>query len=129
MAESNLIHIKLEHSEAIQGKRDLLSSEANLLRVAQTIRRYRLLRASELKTKAKLHRKIKETNTIMKKLEQVLPKVKIPQMLQEEIFEEGTTEPAPTRVSKAKSKNKKETHDSDIEKQLRHIQDRLKKLQ
>ncbi|GAI84149.1 unnamed protein product, partial [marine sediment metagenome] len=55
MSSENLIHVKLEYDEALQSKKDILSSEISLLRIAKAIKKHRLLRSDELKTKAKLY--------------------------------------------------------------------------
>jgi len=125
MAENNLIHVKLEHDEALQSKRDILTSEADILKIVQNIRRYKLVRLNELKTKAKLHRKLKEVSTAIKKLEQVLPAIKIPKILQDEPL---TSSEAPKKRTAKKTTKKHHAYDSDIESQLQDIQDRLKNL-
>ena len=42
--EENFIHIKLENFEAITSKKDLLSSEINLLKIFQILENYKRLR-------------------------------------------------------------------------------------
>ena len=42
MKNENLIHVKLEYGEALQSKKDVLSSEMNLLRIAGIIKKYRI---------------------------------------------------------------------------------------
>ena len=55
--ENNLIHIKLEFSEAVESKKDMLYSQQALLKLAQIIKQYRTLRTEELKLKLKIHKK------------------------------------------------------------------------
>ena len=119
MKNENLIHIKLEHGEAIQSKKDILSSEMNLLKIAKTTREYRFLRLEELKLKLKLHRKIKETITNIKNMQTTLPTLKIPEILKKD---KEIEEP-----SKLPVKQKK--YDGSLESQLQEIQDRLNLLQ
>ena len=38
MSRENLIHIKLEHDEAIESRKDVLTTEADLIKIAQAIR-------------------------------------------------------------------------------------------
>jgi hypothetical protein len=123
MKSENLIHVKLEYQEAINSKRDILSSEMNFLRTAGLIKKYRLLRMNELKTKLKLHRKIKEMLLNLKKMQTTLPKVKIPEILNKD--KEITEEPKKKTATKVKEKQ----YDLSLESQLEEIQDRLNDLQ
>lgn len=120
MAE--LIYVKLEHSEAIQAKKDILSSEARLLNIAQIMKRYQPLRDEELKAKIRVHTKISEVIKNIKKLETVLPKVKLPKIIKEshEDFEDELDE----KLSQTKIRN----YDSNLSSQLQEIQDKLKEL-
>jgi len=117
MSNQNLIHIKFEYWEAVQSKKDLLSSEMNLLKVGRTIKKYHSFRNKELKSKIKLHKKVKEIKSNLNKLHTLLPKIKIPEILKdEETGELKIKEP------------KKEVYEKDIENQLQEIQNRLKSL-
>ena len=51
MNNKNLIHVKFEYDEAIQGKKDILSSEIGLLQIAKAIKNHRTLRAEEFNAK------------------------------------------------------------------------------
>jgi len=81
MKNENLIHVKFEYEEACQSKKDILSLEMNLLKILRAIKKYHPLRSEELKTKSKLHRKIKEVITNIGKLQTILPRLKIPEIL------------------------------------------------
>jgi hypothetical protein len=116
---TNPIHIKLEYVEAVKSKKDILSSEMNLLRILKIIKRYHSLRIEELKIKTKLHRKIKETITNIKKIETSVPKIKIPEILKKD--EEGEIKINPKIKSKTNYKN-------DIEEELLKIQKKLNSL-
>ena len=118
MKNENLIHVKLEYGEALQSKKDVLSSEMNLLRIAGIIKKYRIFRLEELKIKSKLHRKIKEVITNMGKIQIILPELKIPEILKKT---EETEEP------EIQIKEKK--YDANLESQLQEIQDKLNSLQ
>jgi len=117
---SEIIHIKLEYAEALQSKKDILASEINLLRIAKAIRTHKILRLEELKTKARLHRKLKSLKTNITKLQQVLPKLKVP------ILDKGKDD-LEIEVHK-RPEVKKAIHDSTLESQLKEIQDRLRQL-
>ena len=114
------IHIKLEYNEALQSKKDVLNSELGLLKIAKAMKKYQILRSDELKTKLRLHRKLKELKTNITKLQQVLPKVKIPEIL------EGKREKEEEKIIKPKIE--KRAHDNSLELQLQEIQERLKQL-
>jgi hypothetical protein len=117
MKEQSLIHVKIEYEEAIQAKKDLLSSERDFIRILKTVKRYNLLRKEELNIKLRLQNKIKEFKTNLWRLNEVFPKIKLPDILKKEDLEEEKP-----------SKTKKENKNEDLEVQLREIQERLRKL-
>jgi len=126
MKSENLIHIKLEYSEAVQGKKDVLSSQMGILKIAKILKRYHALRSEELQTKTKLHTKLVEMQTSMRKMQTILPHVKIPEILQqihEEIPEER--ERIEHRIARVKEQN----YDEELENQLAEIQSKLRSLQ
>jgi len=122
MKNENLIHVKLEYEEALQSKKDILSSEINLIKIMKIIRSYHFLRLKELKIRSKLHRQIKEVITNIKKVQTTLPKLKIPEILQKGKLIE--TEP-----TTQKKTIKEPYYDKDLEYQLKDIQEKLKELQ
>lgn len=77
MNNENPLYIMLNREELIDSKKEILSTEANLIRTLQILKKYQLLRTNELKLKARLLKKLKETKTEIKKLEEILPKPKI----------------------------------------------------
>lgn len=113
MTSENLLHIRLNRDELINSKKEILSTEADLIRILQTLKKYHLLRTNELKLKAKFLKKLKETKVEIKKLEEILPKPKIPKSLKEigKIKE----------ISEAKKGN--------LEIQLEEIQRKLRELE
>lgn len=116
------IHIRLENNEAIQGKRDLLSSEINLLKLFQSIEHFKRLRAEELKKKRLILKKSGEIKKNLKKLTIILPNLKIPKILKAEV-----------NSIKRKEKNldlnyKIPRTKSKIEEELTEIQERLNRL-
>lgn len=124
MKEENFIYVKLDYKESLNSKKDILSSEANTLNLARTLRRYCLLRKEEFKLKIHLHSRIKEILNNLKKLEINLPKIKIPEVLKEHLPEGTEIEEIEDRIEKAKKKE----YNSDIESQLNEIKNRLKIL-
>ena len=118
MIKENLIHVRLGYGEAFQAKRDVLSSEMALLKIARTIRGYGFYRTQELELKLILYKEIKELKMILRKLEKTLPRSKIPGILQEEFGE------------KTEYKAKKiRPVERNLEDQLQEIQRRLNDLQ
>ncbi len=81
MTRENLIHIRLNSDELINSKKEILSTEADLIKILQITKKYSLLRTNELKLKARFLKKLKETKIEIKKLEEILPKPEIPKIL------------------------------------------------
>ena len=81
MKEQSIVHIKVDYDEALQSKRDILASERDFLRIIKRIKRYKLLRGEELNNRIKIQNKLKELNSNITKLNQILPKVKLPNIL------------------------------------------------
>jgi len=113
----NLIHVKIEYREAIQAKKDILASQMNLLKILNSIKKYHILRSNELKIKTRTHRKLKEANTNIRKLQITLPKIKIPEILKKN---KDANEPL---------KEIKGTFNNSIESQLQDIQKKLQAIQ
>ncbi len=113
MTNENLIHVKLGYDKALESKKDILSSERDLLKIAQTLQKYHSLKLGEFKLILKLHRKAKETITSIKKLQTTLPKSQSPPILHE------------NKKVPLKRKNSKQ---DDLEYQLQEIQNKLKAL-
>ena len=117
MKEQSLIHVKIDYMEAIQSKRDLLSSERDFIRVLKTMKRYSLFRKEELNTRLRMQNRIRDLKINLGKLGDILPKLKIPKILKKS--EEKEEKPL---------KTKQEGEEKDLESQLREIQERLRKL-
>ncbi len=124
MKNENYVHIKMEYLESLETKRNLLSSERDLIKLFQIIKKYHLLRSSELILKLKIEKKIKELKSNVAKLEQNLPKIKIPKILEKE-KEEFESE----KFFLTKRKTKTGDYDKELEKELMQIQEKLKKLE
>jgi len=76
MSNDNPIYIKLEYNEALQSKKDILSSEIDLLDIIKIIKKYHLFKSQELKIKLNLYKKLKEFRINLGKIQQTLPKIK-----------------------------------------------------
>lgn len=117
MKNENLIHVKLEYEEALESRKDILSSEMNLLRIANIIKKYRFLRGEELKIKQKLSQKTRGILVNIKKTQTILPKLKIPDILKKD-----------REIRESDKSIAKEKFDEDLESQLKEIQEKLKSI-
>jgi len=119
----NIIHIKFEHNSALECKKDILSTEIDLLKMSQILKRYTEYRLQELEVKQKLERKCRALKLDIGRLQNLLPIVKVPSLLKEphhklqEVSEERVV---PQLVV--------EKH-NEVESQLQEIQRRLNSLQ
>jgi hypothetical protein len=139
MKKEQLIHIKLDADEAMQSRKDILNTEFDLVKIAQAIKRYRILRLKELELKINLYKQTKDFVNDMHHLKTMLPKLEIPKLLKkheeemhapqikEKIKKEKKVEPKKQKIEK-KLQEKKPVEDS-LEKQLREIQEKLNKIE
>ena len=118
MVNENTLHIGLQYQEAFQTKKDILSLKITLLKIAKTMKGYGFYRSQELELKSKLYRELKELKIFLGRLQKLLPKPKIPDILQEELG----------KKPKFQSKKTKPI-ERNLEEQLQEIQDRLNDLQ
>ncbi len=122
-ANDEIIHIKLNYQEAIKSKKDILETQRNLIQLLRTVKRFHLIRIEELKFKLMLLKRIKETKTNISKLNKTLPKIKIPDIIKENVEE----------LHKKKEKKEdifgQDMTQSDIEKELMELQIKLKQLE
>ncbi len=134
MKGEKIIHIKFEYGAGVQSKRDILSTEMNLLKMNQIIKRFKEYRLDELETKIELERKLRAFKLDIGRLQNLLPQVKIPKILEKahkKIIEErkaGKVE-KPMMVEEIKVKEKRKPAPKDtIEGELEEIQKRLSAL-
>jgi hypothetical protein len=130
-----LVHVRLEYDDAVASKKELLSTEISLIKIAQAIRKYKLFRDRELDLKEDVLNKIKDTKSSMRKLKVALPELKIPKILQKKAEKHEIAsremEEYSKRIKETKEKieiRKKEKHEDSLEFQLREIQSRLNQL-
>ena len=118
MAKEDTLHIKFDYNEALQAKKDLLSSQVALLRIAKTLKDYKSDRSYESEIKISLNRKLKDLKVLFGRLQKTLPQPEIPSILKRD--EVKTTE----------SKSQRKTsYNATVEDQLKEIEERLHKLQ
>jgi len=121
--EEKLIHIKLENSEAVQSKKDILGTQRDLLEVLKSLKRYHLIRMQELKVKEILYKKLKLLKTNINKLNVSFPKIKIPEIISHD--EDYKEKKQLKKIKEISGKDKKQT---DLEKEIADIQKRLSEL-
>lgn len=120
LKEPELIHVKLEYNEVLQSKKDILSLQMDLIKAITTIKKYHFLRTMEMQKKEDLYAQIKQLNIKHKKLQTILPKLKLPKILQkhqeiEQVIKKDEIISLPS--------------DQNLERQLQEIQNRLQQLQ
>ena len=120
MSKDGLIHIKLDYGEAVTGKRDILTSEAGLLKMIAHFKRYKAFRDQELEFKDELAKRLKDLRLSINSLQKVLPALKIPQLLKQE---------QPKGKEKHHRRTITEPTDIGIEAELRQIEKRISSLQ
>ena len=103
-------YVQLSYQEAISGKREILSSQAEILQILKSLQNYRSLRKKELTKKNKLKLILNKTKKRIKTYLHDIPEV------EQESFD--IEEP------KFKSTSRKIT----INSELKNIQDKLNKL-
>lgn len=120
MTDGNPLHIKLSYKESFQAKKSILSSQINLLKMAKAIENYQQLRYDELELKSGLFKDMKELKMSFGKLQNTLPKLKIPEILKKTPgrYREEERKPVKTRKS-----------GGEIEEQLLEIERKLNELQ
>ena len=125
MKEQSVVHIKVDYGDALSAKRNILSTEANFLKVIKRIKRYELLRSEELNNRLRIQNKIKDLKANMVKINEVFPKVKLPEILKKkEVEKKKKVE----EEEKIKEPVKEKHEEDDLETQLREIQEKLMKL-
>ncbi len=139
MKGEKLIHIRFEHSAGVQSKRDILSTEINLIKINKKIQKYQEYRMQELTLKSALHKKIRAFKLNLGRLQNLMPELKIPEIL-EKAHKKIVQEKKAGRTSKAIEKKIqfvekatpisliKEPAQSELDTQLIEIQNRLRSL-
>ena len=137
--KDNLIHVKLEYEEARQSKRDILLTEASLLKIARIIKTYKELRVRELELKEELKERFEELRANIRATRAYLPILKMPKLLEdiekkhEEKMErlEETAEikkPKEKKLPIIQPKKIEKQKEDPLEAQLREIQEKLGQL-
>ena len=116
MPKDTTIHIKLDYGEAVIAKKNVLSSEMRLLKLAQAVRTYGEYRIRESELKRDCAKKIKDIKTNIGKLQRNLPKPRLPEILKKS--EEEKEAPKSSKIS----------YDAGLEEQIKEIEKKLDEL-
>jgi len=129
MAEqTSPIHIRLDYGEAIFLRKEVLTSEMELIFILKAINKYAELRKQELTLKTTFYKILKKLSGNIKKMEKTLPGLEIPKILknsqkQKEIFEKKLES-----LPEVKPLSKKSKTDDALEQQLLEIQRKIQSL-
>lgn len=113
--EDNPVYFRIGYYEAIESKKDALSSEMSFLNIIKIARRYNSLKKEELEIKERIYKTIKELGVAVRKTKTSFPFLKIP-------------ETAKRVELKKETKTPKKDFDESLESELRNIQERLKMM-
>jgi len=122
MTEDEFRYVKLETDEAILSKRDILSSQMNLLKILKAVKNYHALRFKELKAKIRLYNIAKELHQDIRKIQLNIPKLTTSRSFVKE------KETGKMQV-KERMQPIRTGGDRDLEIQLQDIQEKLRALQ
>ncbi|MEK6926437.1 MAG: hypothetical protein AABW50_04125 [Nanoarchaeota archaeon] len=138
MRSENLVYIRLGYQEGVQARRDILKSQMNAVKIAQALKKYKILRVAEIELKELLHKKARDFNSDVRKMKALLPKLKIPKILEEEEIPEKTitlkeiSEIKRQKIQELEKKQKPKKEEikpkDNLEIQLREIQEKLNSL-
>ncbi len=117
MENKNNLHVRLDFEESLQGKRQVLSSQMNSLRLLKSMKKYKKLRRRELILKGKLKQGLKSLKVDINKILEQFPK----KVGEEKIKIKKKT----GRKTKTEQEKK---HMENIESQLQDIQSKLNNL-
>src|SRR3990167_4831720 len=119
MTEDEFRYVKLETDEAILSKRDILSSQMNLLKILKAVKNYHALRVKELKAKTRLYNISKELHQDIRKIQLNIPKLTTSRSF---VKEKGTGK----MQVKERMQPIRTGRDRDLEIQLQDIQEKLR---
>lgn len=109
------IHVRLEHNEAVSGKRELLSAEASLLHLLKKIKTYKKSRKRELLYKNNFKKNISTIKSELKNIKETFPR-------ETNIFHEKEKD------REAERETIEEEKDEIIERELQDIKEKLEQL-
>ncbi len=128
--KENFIHIKFGHENAIETKKDILSTEMDLVRMKKRLTQFSKARINELKLKQELKKNLRSLKTYLTHLHKKLPEVEIPKLLKEHHQKSNTMEEVEEEAEKETEFDiKEDTKMNKLDRELEDIQQRLKELE
>jgi len=103
-------YVKISKIEKSYGEKNLLQSQLGLALLLKNVKKYHQSRREELLLKIQLKKKIEEVNNILKNLEKILPKIKLPE-------------------GEEKAETRKKKRSLTLGDEIREIREKLSKLQ
>lgn len=128
-SHENPIHLRFDYDEALNSKKDILYSERSLITLSKIIGNYNSLKTQKLNVILELHKKLMETASGIRRLQKLIPDVKIPKILRKEEPKEQEEKGKKKEVIKPIKREKYPVYDDSIESQLQEIQAKLQNLQ
>jgi len=115
-------YVKIENAEALESRRNLLSTQMNLLQISKRIESYKKLRKQEMIKKSLLKQSIRQKILKISSLLACLPQGEVIgiKSMKHEAVKHSHIEPVPYEKGSKKSR--------DIESQLREIRDKLSRM-
>ncbi len=117
MVQENPVYYKLDYSESLNCKKQVLFSQIHLLNLLKIVKRYRLLKNEEYKIKSKIHRNIKEIEILLNKTSSLFPFVKLSKKIKRQ------------NIQKSEKIDKAIKFNDNLEDELEQIQRKLKELE
>ncbi|MDP2926019.1 MAG: hypothetical protein Q8N99_06615 [Nanoarchaeota archaeon] len=107
-------HIRLFHEDVVESKKQILSSQINIIHMMKHIKNYKLIRKREISMNDKIKANITMLKSKINLVRYNFPRETIPNILE-------------PKIEKVKQKIKKEEMD-DFQKELEDIKNKLEKL-
>jgi hypothetical protein len=132
------IHIRFEYKEALEGKKEFISSQVNTLELLKNFKDYRTHRRRELILKTKLKNELNHLNEGVKKLGEDLPKEEEEEAEVEQLKKAAEKEHKKSKMKKTgkagkkqpeKRESKEEKEERNLGEELREIQEKLARLE
>lgn len=126
-----LVHVKFGPGELVKSKKEMLNSEASMVKMLKAVKNYKELRLKEIRLKKDFLKALKSAKANLRSTEKDLPKV--PDSLKSEIKkireEAGAQKEVKKDEPKKQNKKEKSRQKTDLESQLEEIMGKLRKLE
>lgn len=119
----HVVHIRFGPHDLVRSKREILNSEASMVKILKALKNYKKHRFNELKLKKEFLKNLKGAKRDLEKAEKDLPM--IPKKVKEKIHEDDDKKDKGPSEKEKKEKQKSE----DLDSQLREIKEKLRSLE